>query len=85
METFYATFGTGWGYAGGYVEIIAENRHAATAHMVKEHGERWAAIYTATEFVQTLKRYALHKLATVRQRPGPGEAFFDIVRGDRHG
>lgn len=79
MDHFYATFGTGWGYAGGFVEIIAENHHAATAHMIKEHGERWADLYTAAEYETHLKKHKLHKLATVRQRPGAGEVFFDIV------
>ncbi|RWC91695.1 MAG: hypothetical protein EOS72_03300 [Mesorhizobium sp.] len=85
MQTFCATFGSGWGYANGYVEIIAEDRHAATGHMVKEHGERWAAMYTMAEFASTIKRYRLHKLATVQQRPGSGELFFDIVKEEHRG
>ena len=82
MLPFYATFGTGHAYSGMFVEIYAENEHAARAHMIKEHGTRWAELYSLKEFGDQAQRYGLRKMVTVQQRSGyPNQAvFFDVVR-----
>lgn len=80
MMPFYATFGTGHAYHGCYIEIFAEDSHAARVHMIREHGERWASLYNAVDFAPQVQKYGLRKLVTVQQRHGySGTAFFDVT------
>lgn len=67
MTPFYATFGVGHGYAGCYVEILAENAHAARAFMLNQHGDQWGEMYLQDRFVDIGRKHDLYKLATVQQ------------------
>lgn len=87
MPSFFATFGTGHAYSGCYVEIIAEDHHAARAHMIREHGERWGTLYVGEKFTWQIDRFGLVKMVTVRQREGyPNDRpFFDVVKDGTNG
>lgn len=73
MNRYFATFGIGHTYSGSYVEIFAEDRHAARACMIKNHGDEWSQeLYTDAEFTapgRYLEKFQPRKLATVRQKP----------------
>ena len=81
-QPFFGTFGTGQEYAGCYIEIHAENHHAARSFMITAHGRRWSMVYSADEFRGQAEKYGLMKLAVVRQRPtGPRDKpYFDVDR-----
>lgn len=71
LPRFFATFGIGHTYSGSFVEIFAEDSHAARACMIKSHGTEWSQeVYRASEFKPQIKRYGLRRLATVRQKIG---------------
>lgn len=86
MTSFFATFGAGHTYSGLFVEIIADDRHAARACMIKNHGEQWSQeLYTTPEFKPQIRKYRLRKMATVRQKPDDrsrdGSLIFNADRG----
>lgn len=82
MPRFYATFGVGQRYAGFYVEIHAEDHHAARIFMIDAHAHRWSELYDEARFAGQVERHDLWKLATVRQLPGGDgeEVSFEVVR-----
>ena len=88
LTRFYATFGEGHGYAGAHVEILAEDRHAATAFMIKNHGDQWSQeVLPFHTFICRPGAQLSRRLATLRQQPGcapDGSLVFSIVKEDQH-
>lgn len=83
MFSFFATFGMGHDYAGCYVHIRAESRHAATAFMVAAHGDRWSSpLYAADDFKGQISKFNLHRLALVEQRRSSfgSKPIFDVAK-----